>query len=512
MAPPLEGVPTAPVLKEEQDAAVALHPCLFRIFSAGQIVEEAPFRIQHGKTRLGREAGVEPFIVLPGDPGISREHAQLEYDQVTQVCTLTDTSSRQSTWLNGDRLARGTAHKLAPQDVIRLGDTVLIFSSASATYFSLFTDGTGVHAQGRAAKLLGRAPAIVELRGKLAKVACSKEPLPLLLLGESGTGKERAAEEFHIASGRRTFKPVNCAVLDPALADSTLFGHIRGAFTGTVQNRDGLFVAGHNGTIFLDEVAELPAEVQAKLLRVLAERVVYPKGAEEKDAKRVDVLVIAATSRPLVEDVRGGAFRFDLFRRLNGISLRVPSLRHRREDILYLLQHAPATRKHTNDPAPIPALPPLKTSQVELLLLHHWPGNVADLIFVRGHITTLGFDSDLIERLRARTPASIEAVSEPSAPPPRSPPSSGAPPAAPPPVPPPPGGAAGSPDSAPPAESPSAHKEPRPSATRVRELLQKHSGNLVQMEKETGWNRRTLRDLVHEHGLADLMEQLRTRK
>lgn len=508
MAPSPEHVATNPVLANQLDAAVSLCPSLFRVFSPDrQILEEAPVRLQPGVNRIGREAGIPPRIVLSGDRGVSREHAHVEYDPATNLCTLHDTSSLQSSWLNGVRLKRGEKQRLQPQDVIRLGDSILVYVAASAPYFSLFADDSGVPAEARTAKLMGRAAAILDLRRKLATVARAAEPFPLLLLGESGTGKERAAEEFHIASGRRSFVPINCAMLEAATAESTLFGHVRGAFTNALQNRAGLFGAAHQGTLFLDEVAELPADVQSKLLRVLAEHQVHRMGEEEQAGKRVDVLVVAATSRPLVEDVRSGAFRFDLFRRLRGISLRVPSLRSRREDILYLLQRAPAMRKDKSTPALIPALPVLNASQVELLLLHHWPGNVAELLSVRSHLTNLGFDADLIERLREPPPtANASALAPPSSPP--APwPVAGASFAA-------PGSARFDPAALDPtrADVParsSTHNEPRPSAARIHELLLKHRGNLVQMEKETGWSRRTLRELVYDCGLTDLMNKLR---
>lgn len=506
MAPPPGQTQTAPVLTDQLDADQPLRPCLFHVFSPKQqILTGGPIRLQPGLNRIGREAVPPPPIPLSGDNGLSRDHAQLAYDETKQVCTLLDTSSHQSSWVNGVHLVPNVPHRLQPQDVIRLGDSVLVFVWAPESYFAVFAADAERPSESPAAKLLGRAPAIVELRRKLAAVARAPEPFPLLLLGESGTGKERAAEEFHIASGRGPFRAVNCAVLEAASADSTLFGHIRGSFTGSVQNRDGLFVAAHTGTIFLDEVAELPADVQSKLLRILDERKVHRMGEEEKAAQPVDVFVVAATSRPLGDDLRAGTFRFDLFRRLRGISLRVPSLRSRREDILYLLQHAPAASKATGEPIAIPALPPLNTSQVELLLLHHWPGNVGDLLLVRGHITNLGFDRDLRERLREPTPCA--SATEPTF----TPPPASAHPAASAPLAPQPPFAAAIPKAASniPAPSTPHHKEPRPDAARLRELLVKHSGKLMRVEYETGWDRHTLRDDVRKFGLETLMNELR---
>ena len=160
----------------------------------------------------------------------------------------------------------------------------------------------------------------------------------VLILGESGTGKELVAHTIHETSKRKS-KPlvvVNCGALPPNLIESELFGHEKGAFTGAFEKRIGKFEQADGGTIFLDEVGELPLDTQAKFLRVLQEKEIEPIGGK---SKKVDVRIIAATNRNLEEEVASGGFRMDLFYRLNVFPISVPPLRERKEDILLLADH-----------------------------------------------------------------------------------------------------------------------------------------------------------------------------
>jgi DNA-binding NtrC family response regulator len=197
----------------------------------------------------------------------------------------------------------------------------------------------------------------------------------VLVTGESGTGKERVAEAI-VRASRRAEKPFvrfNCAALSPELAEAELFGHARGAFTGAVRARPGLFGEADGGTILLDEVAELTPNAQAKLLRVLQEGEVRPVGEER--ARRVDVRVIAATHRELEERVRAGAFRDDLFYRLNVVHLRIPPLRERPEDVPVLARHFLARFADRFGVSPLHVPPAL----FDRLAAHAWPGNVREL-------------------------------------------------------------------------------------------------------------------------------------
>src|SRR6266851_1328311 len=222
----------------------------------------------------------------------------------------------------------------------------------------------------------------------------------VLITGETGTGKELIARAIHSRSPRRErpLVKVNCSAISAGLVESELFGHVKGAFTGAIDRRVGRFELAHHGTIFLDEVGDLPLETQVKLLRVLQEREFEPVGSSRTQS--VDVRIIAATNRDLLEAVRGGHFRSDLFYRLNVFPLQVPALRERREDIrllamFFLTQFAHKLSK------PVAAV----TEQtLERLTAYAWPGNIRELqnvieravILIRGR--TLELDRDLLPR------------------------------------------------------------------------------------------------------------------
>jgi transcriptional regulator with PAS, ATPase and Fis domain len=216
----------------------------------------------------------------------------------------------------------------------------------------------------------------------------------VLVRGESGTGKELAARAVHAESQRREgpFVAANCAALTPSLIESELFGHVRGAFTGAAADRRGLFQQADRGTLFLDEVAELPLDVQGKLLRVLEERVVTPVGSERSVA--VDVRVVAATHRALREEVRKGAFREDLLYRLRVVPVFLPALRERRGDLELLLRRF-LEEFNRRGPRRVARVAP---EAMRALLDHPWPGNVRELrnaleyAFAVGRGPELGID------------------------------------------------------------------------------------------------------------------------
>src|SRR5438094_1924177 len=179
--------------------------------------------------------------------------------------------------------------------------------------------------------IVGRAPEMEKLYRIIAKAAHSSHPV--LILGESGTGKELVARSIHFSGPYRDkpFIPVDCGSLVPTLIESELFGYVKGAFTGAVQSRDGLLAIAQGGTVFLDEVGELPVDLQAKLLRAIQEREIRPVGSTKRIL--INVRILAATNRDLEQAVAQGAFRRDLYFRLNVLSLRIPALRERRQDI-----------------------------------------------------------------------------------------------------------------------------------------------------------------------------------
>ena len=196
----------------------------------------------------------------------------------------------------------------------------------------------------------------------------------VLILGESGTGKELVARAVHLTSPRRDrpFVPVDCSAITPTLIESELFGYIKGAFTGAMQSKQGLLEAANGGTLFLDEIGEMPVEMQAKLLRALQEREVKPVGATER--RQIDVRLIAATNRDLEAAIKSGAFRQDLYFRLNVVQVKLPPLRERKTDIPLLV--ASFLEKYAPPEGPVPEI---SEEAMRTFMAYDWPGNVREL-------------------------------------------------------------------------------------------------------------------------------------
>lgn len=218
--------------------------------------------------------------------------------------------------------------------------------------------------------IVGRAPAMQQVMRMVDRIALTD--VPVYVFGGSGTGKELVARALHAASERaeHPFVPVNCGALPPKLLASELFGHIRGAFTGAVCNRPGLFRLAHQGTLFLDEVVDMDPEMQAHLLRVLQDGKFRSLGGNEELS--VDVRIISASNRDLEEEVRLGNFREDLFYRLNVVRIDVPALTERREDIPLLADFF--VRRHGGEQAP-----KFARETMDILVSADWPGNVREL-------------------------------------------------------------------------------------------------------------------------------------
>ncbi len=230
-----------------------------------------------------------------------------------------------------------------------------------------------VQVERRHTGIVAKSPAMIRALEMVGKVA--PHPSTVLVTGESGTGKELVARLIHSESARADgpFVPVNCGAIPENLLESELFGHVRGAFTGALQNRVGLFEEAAGGTLFLDEVGELPSSLQVKLLRILQDHEVRRVG--ESTTRQVDVRVVAATARDLEQDVEDGQFRSDLFYRLNVLNIHLPPLRHRGEDIPPLVRHFisaynPLLGKEVTGVSP---------AAMERLLAYPWPGNVREL-------------------------------------------------------------------------------------------------------------------------------------
>ena len=220
--------------------------------------------------------------------------------------------------------------------------------------------------------MIGRSPEMEKLYRILSKVAQSSHPV--LVLGESGCGKELVARTIHAygPNAQKPFLPVDCGSLVPSLIESELFGYVKGAFTGAVKSKDGLFVSAEGGTIFLDEIGELTLDLQAKLLRALQEKEVRPVGATHRVP--IKARVVAATNRDLASMVEHGTFRKDLFYRLNVVNLRLPSLRERKEDIPLLAAHFldRVSRGHVHKYT-------LSDEALRTMMRHDWPGNIREL-------------------------------------------------------------------------------------------------------------------------------------
>ena len=222
-------------------------------------------------------------------------------------------------------------------------------------------------------ELIGTSPAMQEVYRITRRVAQSKASV--LLLGETGTGKELIATAIHRLSRRSNgpFVRVNCGALSASLLESELFGHVRGSFTGAVNNRTGRFEAAHSGTIFLDEINSTTLELQVKLLRVLQEREFERVG--DTQTISVDTRVIAASNRELAAEVEAERFREDLYWRLNVVPIEIPPLRDRREDIPSLVVHFLNIYNEANDRY----VTHIDPAAIEAMQNYHWPGNVREL-------------------------------------------------------------------------------------------------------------------------------------
>ena len=336
---------------------------------------------------LGREEGCA--VRLEGSD-ISRRHAIVERRPLGGL-QLRDLGSRNGIRVNGKQVA---AAPLEAGDVVRVGGWVGVVTAAPEGDF------------GALAPDLWGGPALREALAPLARAATSD--LPIVLQGETGTGKEVVARTIHAWSGRSgPMVAVNCAALPEGLAEAELFGYRRGAFTGADRPSAGFFRSATGGTLLLDEVSDLPLGVQAKLLRVLEERAVQPLG--ETRPVPIDVRIIVAGQQALMDAVREGRFRADLLGRIDGVTVRLPALRQRREDVFPLFLHLLGKL----GAGPIPAV---EGEVVERLCVHDWPFNVRELVLLVRRLLTLHAHAPT---LRAEhLPARIGGVEPPSAAPP----------------------------------------------------------------------------------------------
>lgn len=258
--------------------------------------------------------------------------------------------------------------------------------------------------------IICRSPSMEALLQKAKLVAASQSSV--LIRGESGTGKELLARAIHSASTRaqKPFVPVNCGAIPEPLLESELFGHVKGSFTGAVRNHPGLFLTANGGTVLLDEIGDMPLALQVKLLRVIQERQIRAVGGAA--TVKVDVRIISATHRDLEGLVKEGDFREDLYYRLNVVSLEIPSLRQRREDIPLLANHfLQQTTKQLNK-----QISGFAPEAMEMLIAAQWPGNIRQLLNVVEHAAVLAttpvISADLLSSTISETDEKIPSFAE----------------------------------------------------------------------------------------------------
>ncbi|MEO1230826.1 MAG: sigma 54-interacting transcriptional regulator [Myxococcota bacterium] len=309
------------------------------------------------ETRMQVIGRGEAADVVVEDAAMSRRHFSVMSDGDRIV--LADLGSSNGTFVDGDRVSAPL--ELAPGTVIAAGGSLWGLDPVLADEALPVVDGASAVAVD---EVIGTSPLAGRLRASLATVGPLEDNV--LLLGPTGAGKEVSARAVHRLSGRSgRFVPVNCAALPPELADSALFGHIKGSFTGADASSDGFFRSAEGGTLFLDELGELPESVQAKLLRTVETKEVWPVGATS--GHRLDVRLVGATHR----DLTGEGFRSDLFARLSDWVLELPSLRHRLGDPPVLLQHF---LTELGRPCPV------DREAIEALCVYDWPLNVREVV------------------------------------------------------------------------------------------------------------------------------------
>jgi DNA-binding NtrC family response regulator len=292
------------------------------------------------------------------DQAVSRHHVAIAPTQHGHL--VRDLDSTNGTAINGVRIERAY---LTERAVLTIGITRVQFEPLDAETRAVLSS------EDRWGRALGVSDAMRRLFAVLPKLAASD--VTILIEGETGTGKSMLAAAIHEASPRATgpFVVVDCAAIPPNLIESELFGHERGAFTGAIGARVGAFELANGGTVFLDEIGEMPLDLQPKLLRALEDRIIKRVGGNEQ--VRVDVRVITATNRELRAEINRGRFRSDLYYRLNTFSVRITPLRERREDVALLVAHFyRQLHPHAEEP---PA------DLLAELLRHEWPGNVREL-------------------------------------------------------------------------------------------------------------------------------------
>ena len=356
--------------------------------------------VEEGELRIPDSVGVVGRVVQSGQPArVAASQADQEIDRsvdeqvqfVTRNLVCVPLVSRAGKILGAFQLLNRRGGDFTSEDESELTDLAAQATSAIENcrhYRTLLADQSKADDQ---EGLLGNSPAIAAIREKIQRVAPSD--LPVLMLGENGTGKEVASRLIHRRSPRQShpFVAINCAAITESLLESELFGHEKGAFTDAHETRPGKLEIASKGTLFLDEVGELPLTSQAKLLRAIEEKVIVRVGGSENIS--TNARIIAATNRDLPAMVRDHTFREDLFFRLNVVTITMPPLRDRAEDIVELANHLlEAFCAAANRP-----VPQLTKGAMQRLRTHAWPGNVRELRNLMQRMVYLATDDTITE-------------------------------------------------------------------------------------------------------------------
>ncbi len=362
---PASASPSETLVMEQQRATLKLRRCRLLVTSG----PDEGRSLLSDKERLRCGAHPSNDLVLAEDRTASRHHFEVLYTERGYL--LVDLQSTNGTFLDGRRVERAY---LTSGAQIRAGSSTLVFSPIDEEV-TVEPDH-----EGELCGMVGQSVRMRQIFALIKKIA--PMDVSVIIGGETGTGKELVARAIHELSGRNKGPLVvlDCGAIPPNLIESELFGHEKGAFTGALAERPGAFERAHQGTIFLDELGELRMDLQPKLLRVLENREVRRVGGNE--VMEVDCRVIAATNRDLVKEIAAGNFREDLFFRLSVLTIQLPPLRQRREDIPLILKRALAepevVARHGRKR--------ISPEALALLMAYPWPGNVRELMNVLSHL------------------------------------------------------------------------------------------------------------------------------
>jgi len=434
-----------------------LEPGLVLLYAEPFNALPAAWPLRPGRTILGRDPDAGVHLPVRA---VSRRHAEIEWQGTSGI--LRDLDSRNGTLVDGRRTQ---VTRLEAGSEIRVGDAILkVVDRGLSEYARYRIDGVMVGGAARKCRsgtnLVG-GRSLDRIAAHLEQIAAAA--LNVLVLGETGTGKEVAARDLHRMSGRRgAFCAVNCAAIPSNLLESELFGYRRGAFSGAERDKPGLFRAAHGGTLLLDEIGELPLEAQAKLLRVLERKEVFPLGATAPEP--VDVRVIGATNRDLRRLTTGGAFRADLLGRLGEAEVALPPLRERKEDLLQLVTAFLARQER-------PRLRPDLSFMIGALH-YDWPLNVRELeACIKRAVAIATEDRLTAEHLPEAVREAMTGYGTPAAAP------------------------------SPPERGRAAEPARAPSAEELRDLLVRHHGNVAAVGRALGKERMQIHRWLRRYGI-----------